>query len=55
MTSGIPDYTAQDAFGEVFVSDPTTAFTPERLVSFVAGLPLGTAICVMLGKPVPAN
>jgi D-alanyl-D-alanine carboxypeptidase len=41
MTSGIPDYSGQDAFGEVFVSDPTTVFTPERLVSFVAGLPLG--------------
>jgi D-alanyl-D-alanine carboxypeptidase len=43
MTSGIPDYAGQDAFGDVFVSDPTTAFTPERLVSFVAGLPLGPA------------
>jgi Beta-lactamase len=43
MTSGIPDYAGQDAFGEVFVADPTTAFTPGRLVSFVAGLPLGPA------------
>ncbi len=41
MTSGIPDYAQQDAFGEVILGDPTAVFTPERLVSFVAGLPLG--------------
>lgn len=41
MTSGIPDYAGQDTFGEAIVSDPKTVFTPERLVSFVAGLPLG--------------
>ncbi|WP_410672288.1 serine hydrolase domain-containing protein [Amycolatopsis sp. cmx-4-68] len=43
MTSGIPDYAQQDAFGEVILGDPATVFTPERLVSFVAGLPLGPA------------
>jgi D-alanyl-D-alanine carboxypeptidase len=43
MTSGIPDYAQQDAFGEVIVGDPATVFTPKRLVSFVTGLPLGPA------------
>jgi D-alanyl-D-alanine carboxypeptidase len=43
MTSGIPDYAQQDAFGEVILGDPATVFTPERLVSFVAGLPPGAA------------
>jgi D-alanyl-D-alanine carboxypeptidase len=41
MTSRIPDYAQQDAFGEVILADPATVFTPKRLVSFVAGLPLG--------------
>ncbi|MEV7045106.1 serine hydrolase domain-containing protein [Amycolatopsis sp. NPDC051061] len=43
MTSRIPDYAQQDAFGEVIVGDPATVFTPKRLVSFVSGLPLGPA------------
>jgi D-alanyl-D-alanine carboxypeptidase len=43
MTSGIPDYSEQDAFGEAFLSDPTATFTADRLVSFVTGLPLGPA------------
>lgn len=41
MTSGIPNYTNQDAFAKAFTSDPATAFTPQRLVSYVANLPLG--------------
>ncbi len=43
MTSRIPDYTQQDAFGEAILGDPATEFTPKRLVSFVTGLPLGPA------------
>jgi D-alanyl-D-alanine carboxypeptidase len=43
MTSGIPDYTRQDAFGEAIVADPRTVFTAERLVAFVDGMPLGPA------------
>ena len=41
MTSGIPDYLEQDTFGDVFLADPKATFTPERLVSFVTGLPTG--------------
>ncbi len=37
MTSGIPDYAQQDAFGEAILADPATVFTPQRLVSFVGG------------------
>ncbi|SEF38492.1 D-alanyl-D-alanine carboxypeptidase [Amycolatopsis pretoriensis] len=40
MTSRIPDYAQQDAFGEVILDHPATVFTPKRLVSFVADLPL---------------
>jgi D-alanyl-D-alanine carboxypeptidase len=43
MTSRIPDYTQQDAFGEAILGDPATVFTPKKLVSFVTGLPLGPA------------
>src|SRR6476469_5367245 len=43
MTSGIPDYSEQDAFGAAFLSDPTATFTADRLVSSVTGLPLGPA------------
>ena len=43
MTSRIPDYLFQPAFDTVFVSDPATRFTAARLVSYVAGLPLGPA------------
>jgi D-alanyl-D-alanine carboxypeptidase len=43
MTSGIPDYTRQDAFGEAIVADPGAAFTAKRLVAFVDGMPLGPA------------
>jgi D-alanyl-D-alanine carboxypeptidase len=37
MTSGIPDYAQQDGFGEAILSDPSTVFTAEQLVSFVHG------------------
>lgn len=43
MTSGIPSYTEQRAFLEDFGADPSTRFTPERLVSYVRHLPLGAA------------
>lgn len=43
MTSGIPNYTDQDGFAKAFTSDPATVFTPQRLVSYVANLPLGPA------------
>jgi D-alanyl-D-alanine carboxypeptidase len=43
MTSGIPDYTRQDAFGAAIVADPRTVFTTGQLVAFVDGMPLGPA------------
>jgi D-alanyl-D-alanine carboxypeptidase len=43
MTSGIPDYTAQPAFIAAIAANPATHFTAARLVSYVAGLPLGPA------------
>jgi D-alanyl-D-alanine carboxypeptidase len=43
MTSRIPDYLYQPAFDTTFAADPATRFTAARLVSYVAGLPLGPA------------
>ena len=43
MTSRIPDYLFQPAFDATFAADPRTRFTASRLVSYVAGLPLGPA------------
>ena len=43
MTSRIPDYLFQPAFDTAFAADPATRFTAARLVSYVAGLPLGPA------------
>ena len=40
MTSGIPNYSASAAFGEVWSADPAAmVFTPEQLVDFVRGDP----------------
>jgi D-alanyl-D-alanine carboxypeptidase len=41
MTSRIPDYLYQPAFAAAFAADQHTRFTTARLVSYVAGLPLG--------------
>ena len=41
MTSRIPDYLYQPAFASAFAANQGTRFTPARLVSYVAGLPLG--------------
>jgi D-alanyl-D-alanine carboxypeptidase len=41
MTSRIPDYLYQPAFIAAFAADQRTRFTAARLVSYVAGLPLG--------------
>jgi D-alanyl-D-alanine carboxypeptidase len=41
MTSRIPDYLYQPAFAATFAADQHTRFTAARLVSYVAGLPLG--------------
>ncbi|MGH3398706.1 MAG: serine hydrolase domain-containing protein, partial [Streptosporangiaceae bacterium] len=41
MTSRIPDYLYQPAFAAAFAADQHTRFTAARLVSYVAGLPLG--------------
>jgi D-alanyl-D-alanine carboxypeptidase len=41
MTSRIPDYLYQPAFATAFAANPRTRFTAARLVSYVAGLPLG--------------
>ena len=43
MTSRVPDYLYQPAFDTAFAADPATRFTAARLVSYVAGLPLGPA------------
>ncbi len=43
MTSRIPDYLAQPAFGAALAANQRTRFTAARLVSYVAGLPLGPA------------
>jgi D-alanyl-D-alanine carboxypeptidase len=43
MTSRIPDYLYQPAFANAFAADQGTRFTAARLVSYVAGLPLGPA------------
>jgi D-alanyl-D-alanine carboxypeptidase len=43
MTSRIPDYLYQPAFAMAFAADQDTRFTAARLVSYVAGLPLGPA------------
>jgi D-alanyl-D-alanine carboxypeptidase len=43
MTSRIPDYLYQPAFATAFAANQDTRFTPARLVSYVAGLPLGPA------------
>ncbi len=43
MTSRIPDYLFQPAFDTTFAANPATRFTAARLVSYVAGLPLGPA------------
>jgi len=42
-TSRIPDYLYQPAFATAFAANQDTRFTPARLVSYVAGLPLGPA------------
>jgi D-alanyl-D-alanine carboxypeptidase len=39
MTSGIPSYTADDAFQKQLFTDPTKAWTPEQLVDVVRGKP----------------
>jgi D-alanyl-D-alanine carboxypeptidase len=39
MTSGIPSYTADDAFQKQLFTDPTMAWTPEQLVDVVRGKP----------------
>ena len=43
MTSRIPDYLFQPAFDTAFAADPATRFTASKLVSYIAGLPLGPA------------
>ncbi len=43
MTSRIPDYLYQPAFATAFAANQGTRFTAARLVSYVAGLPLGPA------------
>jgi D-alanyl-D-alanine carboxypeptidase len=43
MTSRIPDYIYQPPFIAAFAADQHTRFTAARLVSYVAGLPLGPA------------
>jgi D-alanyl-D-alanine carboxypeptidase len=43
MTSRIPDYLYQPAFAIAFAADQHTNFSAARLVSYVAGLPLGPA------------
>ena len=43
MTSRIPDYLYQPAFAMAFAADQHTSFSAARLVSYVAGLPLGPA------------
>jgi D-alanyl-D-alanine carboxypeptidase len=43
MTSRIPDYLYQPAFAMAFGADQHTNFSAARLVSYVAGLPLGPA------------
>ena len=43
MTSRIPDYLYQPAFITAFAANQRTRFTATRLVSYVAGLPLGPA------------
>jgi D-alanyl-D-alanine carboxypeptidase len=43
MTSRIPDYLYQPAFALAFAANQGTRFTAARLVSYVAGLPLGPA------------
>jgi len=39
MTSGIPSYTADDAFQKQLFTDPAKAWTPEQLVDVVRGKP----------------
>jgi D-alanyl-D-alanine carboxypeptidase len=41
MTSRIPDYAAQPAFGAALAAAPGAYFSAVRLVSYVTGLPLG--------------
>jgi D-alanyl-D-alanine carboxypeptidase len=43
MTSRIPDYLSQPAFVAALEANPSASFTTARLVSYVAGLPLGPA------------
>ena len=40
-TSGLPDYTANDAFLDAFGADPLRRFTPRNLLAYVADEPLG--------------
>lgn len=40
MTSGIADYTSQEAFADTLGSRPDTVFSEARLLGFVTGLPL---------------
>ena len=42
MTSGIQDSLAQPAYLQAYAADPNQVFSGERLVSYVAGLPLET-------------
>jgi D-alanyl-D-alanine carboxypeptidase len=44
MTSGIPDYTDQAAFGTAVATDPSAVFTTAQLLSYVVGLPVGPAV-----------
>lgn len=39
MTSGIPAYTADEAFLNAFSSNPNTVFTPRQLLDYVKGKP----------------
>ena len=43
MTSRIPDYAIQPAFVAAIAANPSARFSAARLVSYVAGLPLGPA------------
>lgn len=39
MTSGIPSYADTPAFTEQYAADPSTVYSPQELVDFIAGLP----------------
>jgi D-alanyl-D-alanine carboxypeptidase len=43
MRSGIPDYTSTEGFITDYLADPQADFTPQRLLSYIAGQPLSFA------------